>query len=92
MTLEQLIGFWLVVGALAGVTGTALLVAVGLAVVMNRKDDDRGGCRGRGCRHDAGRQGCTKPGAVDGPAAHDLATLARVGWVDLDTVRKTESK
>ena len=88
MNIEQLIGFWLVVGALAGVTGTALLVAVGLAVVMNRKDEGRGGCRGRGCRQDAGRHGCTKAGAAEGPAAPDYPRLARAGWLDMDTIRK----
>ncbi len=86
------LGFWLIVAAAFLMTFTVCTVAVGLAVVMNRREEPRGGCRGGGCRRDAGRHGCTRSGAVDGPAAPDLRTLARAGWVDMETVRQTEGK
>jgi hypothetical protein len=86
------LGFWLIVAASFLMTFTLGAVAVGLAVVMNRMEEPRGGCRGGGCRRDAGRQGCTRSGAVEGPAASDFATLARAGWVDMETVRQMEGK
>ena len=92
MTADQWIGVWLVVAAAVFATFTVCVVSVGLAVVMNRRDGDRGGCRGRGCRRDAGRHGCKRSGAVEGPAASDLTTLARAGWVDMETVRQMEGK
>jgi hypothetical protein len=92
MTTSQWIGLWLIVAAAVVMTATVAIVAVGLAMVLNRKDERRGGCRGEGCRRDAGRHGCTKTRAVEGPAARDLPTLARVGWVDIETVRKWEGE
>ena len=86
------LGFWLIFAAAFVMTFTLGAVAVGLAVVMNRMEETRGGCRGGGCRRDAGRHGCTRSGAVDGPAAPDFTTLARAGWVDMETVRKMEGK
>ena len=86
------LGFWLILAAAFVMTFTLGAVAVGLAVVMNRMEETRGGCRGGGCRRDAGRHGCTRSGAVDGPAALDFTTLARAGWVDMETVRQTEGK
>jgi hypothetical protein len=85
------LGFWLIAAASFVMTFTLGSVAVGL-VVMNRREEPRGGCRGGGCRRDAGRQGCTRSGAVDGPAASDFTTLARAGWVDMETFRKQEGK
>jgi hypothetical protein len=89
---DSWLGFWLIVASGCLMTFTVCTVAVGLAVVMNRMEEPRGGCRGGGCRRDAGRHGCTRSGAVEGPAASDFTTLARAGWVDMETVRQTEGK
>jgi hypothetical protein len=88
----QLIGFLLIASAAFVMTFTVGTVVIGMAIVMNRRDVVRGGCRGPGCRLEAGRHGCTWSGAVDGPAASDLTTLARAGWVDIETVRTFEGK
>jgi hypothetical protein len=92
MTTSQWIGLWLIVAAAVVMTATVAIVVVGLATVLNRRDERRGGCRGEGCRREAGRHGCTRTRAVDGPAARDLATLARAGRVDRETVRKWEGE
>jgi hypothetical protein len=92
MNASQWIGLWLHVAAAVVMTSTVAIVVVGLATVLNRKDERRGGCRGTGCRLEAGRHGCTKTRAVEGPAARDLATLARAGWVGRETVRKWEGE
>jgi hypothetical protein len=92
MTTSQWIGLWLIVAAAVVMTATVAIVVVGLATVLNRRDERRGGCRGDGCRREAGRHGCPRTRAVDGPAARDLATLARAGWVDRETVRKWEGE
>lgn len=60
MNASQWIGLWLIVAAAVVMTSTVAIVVVGLATVLNRKDERRGGCRGTGCRLEAGRHGCTK--------------------------------
>lgn len=92
MTVSQWLGVWLIATTAMFTTATVVIVVGGLLLAFPNRDERRGGCRGRGCRRDAGPHGCTKTRAVDGPAARDLATLARVGWVDLDTVRKREGE
>jgi hypothetical protein len=83
MTTDQWIGVWLLVAAAVQATAATVLVVGGLAVLRQRKDGGRGGCRGPGCRLEAGRHGCTTTPAVEGPAAGDLKTLARAGWVEV---------
>lgn len=89
---DSWLGFWLIVAAAFQMAAAVCAAAIGCSVVMNRMEEPRGGCRGGGCRRDAGRHGCTRSGAVDGPAAPDFTTLARAGWVDMETVRQTEGK
>jgi hypothetical protein len=83
MTADQWIGVWLLVAAAVQATAATVLVVGGLAVLRQRKDGGRGGCRGPGCRLEAGRHGCTTTPAAEGPAAGDLTTLARAGWVEV---------
>jgi hypothetical protein len=83
MTADQWIGVWLLVAAAVQATAATVLVVGGLAVLRQRKDGGRGGCRGPGCRREAGRHGCTTTPAAEGPAAGDLTTLARAGWVEI---------
>ena len=82
---------WLICGSVLFFVATLVFVVVGL---MWSREEDRVGT-GRRCgggRRSRCGQGCTKPQAADGPAACDLATLARAGWVDVDMVRRMEGK
>ena len=79
MTAEQWLGVWIVIGGLVLFGTTAVIVAVGLALMLNAREAGRGGCRGQGCRREAGRHGRTRAPVAEGSAAGDLADLARVG-------------
>ena len=73
------LGVWLVAGAIAWAVGVAVLVAFFLSKDARRRG---GGCRG--CRPEAGRQGCKKRRA-DGPARCDFGPgAARQGLVDIN--------
>ena len=82
-----------VVIAVAVCAATCVCAAVGgiALVIVRLHDEGRGGCRGTGGRRMPARQGCRTTPAVDGPAAGDFGTLARAGWVDVDTVRTWET-
>lgn len=84
MTLAQWIGVWLVVAAFVVLSITGSVVALGLYVIFARQDARRHGLRREGSRPEAGRQGRMGPGG-DGASLGDRETLARVGWVGIES-------
>lgn len=86
-------GFLISVAAFAG---TAVFVALaGVVIVALQISDERcgSGCRGAGCRRDAGRTGGA--GKRARPAEPDRDAISRVfletGWADIHTARRFES-
>jgi hypothetical protein len=85
------LAIWLIAASLTFAAGTVLLVAAGLALAI--EEDRRGtGRRCGGDRRSRCGNGCNKSPAADGPAAGDLKTLARAGWVDVYMVRRWEGE
>jgi len=79
---DYALGVWLIVASLVWLSSVAAIVAYGIQEGRRRG----GGCRG--CRRDAGRQGCMAPRA-DGPARGDFLAEAYLrDWVDTDTIRR----
>jgi len=80
---DYALGVWLIAAGLVWLVGVSAIVTIGLAQDGRRRG---GGCRG--CRRDAGRQGCRAPRA-DGPARGAFLAEAYLrGWVDTDTIRR----
>lgn len=84
MTVEQFIGFWLVVAGMVVAIGTTALVVVGLCAVLTKQDERRYGLRRGWSRSEPG-VGWRGP-AVDGPTDREI--LARVGWVGIESIKE----
>lgn len=88
MTLEQWLGLWVIVAAVAIQVATTFSVVGGLWLVA-RMDGRRGGCRGDGCRRSAGRDGTGS--SADGSAGGRLyAAEWPLGVIDIETMRRSK--